>query len=168
VSAITQAVEKYLAKELPDLNPREGIALDIEEAVVGAIRATSAIEVLEQLRDSLPQGHAELPGVIRAIEVLRYDLPVRPGLVGRDDYVVESFAKQAATAANARHEVTKLRQVHRGYAFDVRYVGDSARTQTEPTGHIIRVTTVLDRLETPEELAADREAVSNQPATKRR
>lgn len=121
---------------------------------------TPAIEVLEQLRDSLPRDHPDRFGVVRAIEVLRCELPVRPGLVGRDDYVVETFARQAADAANTRHEVTKLRPVHRGYSFDVRYVGDSARTTAEPTGHIIRVTVVLDHLETAEELAADRSATT--------
>lgn len=46
----------------------------------------SAIEMLQELLDSLPEGHADRPGVRRAIEVLRVDGPTyrRVGSVHED------------------------------------------------------------------------------------
>lgn len=38
----------------------------------------SAADLLQELRDSLPAGHPEIPGVIRAIEVVQHEKdPVR-------------------------------------------------------------------------------------------
>lgn len=42
-------------------------------ALAGAADMMAAdLQTLQELRDSLPTGHQELPGIIRAIEVLRH------------------------------------------------------------------------------------------------
>ncbi len=67
-----------------------------------------------------------------------------PGIIGRESFLIEALTKLLHVGANSRHSVTRLRELHRGYWFEVQVCDDKGK----PTGHIARVTVQLDRLET--------------------
>lgn len=69
----------------------------------------------------------------------------KPSIIGRESFLMEALAKMLLGAANKHHGVSKLRDQHRGYWFEVQVLDD----KDEPTGHIARVTVELDRLEQP-------------------
>jgi len=64
---------------------------------------------------------------------------------GRDEYVVEKLADQLWVALRRHHERSELVRVDRGYFFDVRTFTSDSRP--EPTGHVVRVTVELVRVE---------------------
>lgn len=63
-------------------------------------------------------------------------------LIGRDDFIMEKLAQLINGAAHKHHEVTNIRQVERGYVFDVRCLVDD-----EPSGHIAQVAVTLLEVE---------------------
>ena len=66
------------------------------------------------------------------------------GLIGRDDVLVRKVAAKLRHQATYLGDYSDLRQTddRRGYTFAVRLHDDDG-----PTGHIVRVTVELDRVE---------------------
>lgn len=64
-------------------------------------------------------------------------------LIGRDRVLVEKVAKLLHGAVKKHHNYTVLRETPRGNTFELDLIGPDKK----PTGHIVRVTVELDRVE---------------------
>lgn len=118
---------------MPDAKTR-GVQQQIREADMAA---------LSNLRDQLPRTHPERPGIIRAIEVLRYEPMPEPvadqklPLIGHDRAVVNALTTALHNAARGHADYGPVNENSRGATFEVRL----------QHGQVARVTIELDRIE---------------------
>lgn len=65
------------------------------------------------------------------------------GLIGRDDVLVKKEAALLLKDAKKRHHYKPLVEIHRGYTFELQLLDE----KDAPTGHVVKVTVTLERVE---------------------